>query len=178
MQRLIIILILIISNVTNAQIEKKTDTLEIWTFSIGNFINQNAEKIVSEKYPFNIKAVAGDVITEETIRDVEIHNKKIWNHLNSIGFSKTEKRFKSDLLNEIKQIKKAVDISNSDKYVIALFDKWRKNGRQNYTELNNLSDVQYEFLLYSFDLNDLDKEQTFELKYIADLDKEIIKITK
>ncbi len=51
-----------------------------------------------------------------------------------------------------------------------------KKGLHNFTKLNKLSDVKYEFLLYSYNINDLDKEQTFELKYIADLDKEKIKI--
>ena len=80
------------------------------------------------------------------------------------------------MLTEIKQIKKAVEISNSDKKIIALFDKWRKNGLQNYTKLNKLSDVKYEFSLYSFDINDLNKKETFELKFISDLEKEKIKI--
>ena len=82
------------------------------------------------------------------------------------------------LLTEIKRIKKAVEISNSDKKIIALFEKLRKNERQNYTELNKLSNLKYEFILYSFDINDLNKKQTLELKYIVDLSKEKIKIIK
>ena len=171
------ILILLISNLTLAQIEKKNDTLEVWTlFSIGNFVNQNAEKIIEKEWPFKIKGIAGDSFIESLIDSVEIHNNKIWNYLDSNGYPNSKKKFESDLLAEIIRIKKVVNISNSNKKVISLFDKWRKNGRHNYTELNKLNDFKYEFLLYSFDVKDLDKGQTFELKYIVDLKKEKVKI--
>ena len=168
---------MLISNLTSAQIERKIDTLEIWTlFSIGNFVNQNAERIVEKKWPFKIKGIAGDAFVEDLIDSVEIHNNRVWNYLDANGYSNSKKKFETDLLTEIKRIKKAVDISNSDKKVIALFDKWRKNGLHNFTKLNKLSDAKYEFSLYSFDINNLDKEETFELKFISDLDKEKIKI--
>ena len=164
---------------TSAQIEKETDTLEIWTlFSIGNFVNQNAERIVEKKWPFKIKGIAGDTFAVDLIDSVEIHNNRVWNYLDANGYSNSKKKFKTDLLTEIKQIKKAIDISNLDKKVIALFDRWRKNGLHNFTKLNKLSDAKYEFSLYSYDINNLDKEETFELRFIADLDKEKIKIIK
>src|SRR5690606_28316561 len=148
----------------------------IWTlFSIGNFVNQNAERIVEKKWPFKIKGIAGDSFTLDLIDSVEVHNDRIWNYLEENGYSDSKKKFEADLLKEINRIKKAVEISNSDKNIIALSEKWRKNKRQNYTELNKLSNVKYEFLLYSFDINDLDKEQTLELNYIVDLSKEKIK---
>ena len=179
MKNAIIILMLLISNLTFAQIEKKNDTLEIWTlFSIGNFVNQNAERIVEKNWPFKIKGIAGDTFVEDLIDSVEIHNNRVWTYLDANGYSDSKKKFETDLLTEIKRIKKAVDISNSDKKVVSLFEKWRKNGQQNYTELNKLSDEKYEFSLYSFDVNDLDKVQTFELKYLVDLDKEKIKVIK
>lgn len=163
----------------SAQIEKKIDTLEIWTlFSIGNFVNQNAERIVEKKWPFKIKGIAGDAFPEDLIDSLELHNQPIWQYLDANGYSDSKKKFEADLVAEIKRIKKAVEISNSDKKVVALFEKWRKNERQNYTELNKLNDEKYEFLLYSYDMNDLDKGQDFELKYIVDLNKEKIKIIK
>jgi len=59
MKKLTIILTMLISNLTSAQIEKRADTLEILTlFSIGNFVNQNAERIVEKKWPFKIKGIA------------------------------------------------------------------------------------------------------------------------
>ena len=177
MKKLTVILIFLISNLTFAQIEKESDTLEIWTlFSVGNFVNQNAERIVEKKWPFKVKGVAGDVFVEELIDSVEVHNNRVWTYLNSNGYSESEKEFQSDLLAEIKRIKNAIEISNADKNIMVLFEKWRRSERQNYTELKKLSDERYEFLLYSFDLNDLDKGQDFELKYIADLKKETITI--
>lgn len=177
MKKLIIIFTLLISNLTYTQIEKRTDTLEIWTlFSRGNFINQNAERIVEKNWPFKIKGIAGDTFAEDLIDSVEIHNNRIWNYLDANGYSDSKKKFETDLLREIKRIKKAVDISNSDKKVIALFDKWRKNGLHNFTKLNKLSDVKYEFSLYSFDVNDLDKDQTFEMRFIVNLTEKKITI--
>ena len=177
MKSLFMTVTLLISNVTAAQIEKNTDTLEIWTlFSIGNFVNQNAERIIEKKWPFKIKGIAGDVFQEELMDSVESHNNKIWNYLDANGYAKSRKQFETDLLTEIKQIKKAVYISDANEKVRALFDTWGQNGRQNHTKLNKLSDLKYEFLLYSFDLTDLNKVETLELKYIVDLDQEQITI--
>ncbi len=129
MKKLIIILTLLIFNLTSAQIEKKSDTLEIWTlFSIGNFVNQNAERIVEKKWPFKIKGIAGDAFLEDLIDSLEIHNNKVWKYLDENGYSDSKEKFEKDLLAEIKRIKKAINISNSDRKVIALFDKWRKKG--------------------------------------------------
>ena len=170
------IIILLISNLTLAQIENKNDTLEIWTFSIGNFINLNAEKIVSKEYPFEIKAVAGDVLTENLIDSVEIHNRNVWNYLDSNVFSISRKRFESDLLDESNRIKKAVEISQSNKTVSELYAKLRKRNLQNYTELKKVNNTKYEFTIFSFNLENIEKEQEFELKFISDLKKEKIKI--
>lgn len=175
MKNLTIILTILISNLTLAQVDKKSDSLEIWNlFSIGNFINQNAEKIIEKEWPFKIKGIAGDSFTEDLIDSVEVHNNKIWNYLDSNGYFDSKKKFESDLLTEIIQIKKAVEISNTEKKVTDLFKKWRKKKRQNYTELNKINDKKYEFILYSFDINDLDKGQTFETKFIVDITKEEI----
>lgn len=179
MKKLIIPLILFITHLASAQVEKTSDTLEIWTlFSIGNFVNQNAERIVEKKWPFKIKGVAGDAFVEDLIDSVEIHNNKVWTYLDAHGYSESKKAFKSDLLAEINRIKKAVQISDADKRIMDLFEKWRKSERQNYTQLNKLSDIKYEFVLYSFDINKLDEGQRFELKYITDLENERITILK
>ncbi|WP_417888205.1 hypothetical protein [Zunongwangia sp.] len=171
------ILILLISNLTLAQIEKKNDTLEIWTlFSIGNFVNQNAEKIIEKEWPFKVKGIAGDSFVEGLIDSVEIHNNKIWNYLDSNGYSNSKKKFESDLLAEIIRIKKAVEISQSNKTVAELYAKLRKRNLQNYTELKKVNNTKYEFTIFSFDLKNIEKEQEFEFKLIFDLKKEKIKI--
>ena len=177
MRHLAIILVLLISNLTLAQNEQKSDSLEVWTlFSIGNFANQNAERIVEKNWPFKIKGIAGDLFVEELIDSVETHNNRIWSYLDSNGYSDSKKKFEADLLAEIRRIKKAVDISNSDKVVYELFEKSRKSKRQNYTKLNKLSDENYEFAIYSFDINNLGKGETFEMKFITDLSNKKIKV--
>ena len=75
MKKLAFILIILISHLTSAQVEKKSDTLEIWTlFSIGNFVNQNAERIVEKKWPFKIKVIAGDAFPLDLIDSVAYRN--------------------------------------------------------------------------------------------------------
>tara|TARA_R110002051_G_scaffold65517_1_gene118759 strand:- start:196 stop:735 length:540 start_codon:yes stop_codon:yes gene_type:complete len=173
------ILILLISNLTLAQIEKKNDTLEIWTlFSIGNFVNQNAEKIIEKEWPFKVKGIAGDSFVEGLIDSVEIHNNKIWNYLDSNGYSNSKEKFESDLLAEIIRIKKAVEISQSNKTVAELYAKLKKRNLQNYTELKKVNNTKYEFTIFSFDLKNIEKVQDFELKLISDLKKEKIKIVE
>lgn len=177
MKNLSIVIALLLSNLTLAQIEKKSDTLEVWTmFSVGNFVKQNAERIIEKEWPFKIKGVAGDAFAEKLADSVEAHNQRIWNYLDSNGYSNSKKKFLKDLIVEIKKINQAIYISNSNSTISELFEKWRKNNRNNYTELNKLSDVKYEFVLYSFDIDNLDKDQTFKLRFIVDLSKKIITI--
>ncbi|SDS67373.1 hypothetical protein SAMN04487764_2771 [Gillisia sp. Hel1_33_143] len=172
MKETISILVLLITNLTFAQIDKSNDSLEIWTvFSTGNFINQNAEKIVEKNWPFKIKGIAGDTFSENLIDSLEVHNNNIWNHLDSNGFSNSKEKFESDLLEEIEQIKKAVEISQSDKIVSDLYERLRERNLQNYTELSKKNQYKYVFKVYSFDLDNLESEQVFELKFITDLKK-------
>jgi len=179
MKKTTIILIIMVSQLVSAQIEEDTDTLEIWTFfSIGNFVNQNAERIVEKKWPFKIKGVAGDVFEKELEDTVEVHNICIWAYLDANGYSNSKKEFEIDLHAEINRIKKAVEISNENQTFIELFEKLRKSNHQNYTELNKISDEKYVFLIYSYDVNDLNQGQTFELKYMVDLSNEKIEIIK
>ena len=172
MRKIFSILAFLISNLSFAQIDKISDTLEIWTvFSTGNFANENAEKIVEKNWPFKIKGIAGDTFSEDIIDSIDVHNKRIWNYLDSIGYSNSKEKFESDLLEEIRQIKKAVEISNSHKKVSDLYKNLRKKNLQNYTELIKKDQYKYEFIVYSFDLDNLDKEESFELKFLTDLKK-------
>ena len=170
MKKIITIITLVISYLSVAQTVKETDTLEVWTlYSSGNFVNENAERIVAKNWPFRIKGIAGDVFTEEVADSVEIHNSNIWKYLDSNGYSDAKKKFESDMRAEITRIKKAVEMADSEPMVDDLLRKLREKKRQNYTELKKLSPEKYEFTLYSFDVSDLDKGQSFEMKFIADL---------
>ncbi len=173
MKNIISILAFLITNLSFGQIDKISDTLEVWTlFSTGNFINQNAEKIVQKDWPFKIKGVAGDAIPEGLIDSVEIHNKRVWNYLDSIGYSNSKENFESDLLEEIKRIKKAVEITHSNKAVTELFDNLHKKNLHRYDELNKINKDKYEFKIYSYDLDNLEKDEVFEMKIITDLKSE------
>lgn len=171
MRKIISILAFIITQLSSGQVDKTPDTLEVWTvFSIGNFINQNAEIIVAKNWPFRIKGIAGDMISEGINDSLEIHNNRVWNYLDTNGYANSQQKFETDLLEEINRIKKAVEISNSDKNVAELYTNLQKSGLQNYTELSKINNSQYEFTVYSFNLNDLEKDQVFEMKFITDLE--------
>ena len=179
MKTIIFILTLLISNLTFSQIEKESDTLEILTlFSIGNFVNQNAEMIIEKEWPFKINGIAGDTFTEDLIDSVEIHNSRIWKLLDSRGYSDSRNKFESDLSAEISRIKKAQTISESNENVSDLLKKLREEKLQNFTELKKLNDNKYEFTIYSFDLENLNTEQVFEIKFITDIETEKTKIIK
>ncbi len=170
MKKIVVIVTFLISNLGVPQMEKKTDTLEVWTlFSTGNFVNENAERIVAKNWPFKIKGIAGNVFTEDLIDSVEIHNNKIWKYLDSNGYSGSREKFESDMRAEITRIKKAVEMADSEPMVADLLGTLREKKRQNYTELKKLTNEKYQFTLYSFDPNDLDKGQTFEMTFIADV---------
>jgi len=177
MKNIIYILAFLITNLSFGQIDTISDTLEVWTlFSTGNFINQNAEKIVQKDWPFKIKGVAGDAIPEGLIDSVEIHNKRVWNYLDSNGYSDSKENFESDLLEEIKRIKKALEITHSNKAVSELFDNLRKRNLQSYSELNKINKDKYEFKIYSYDLDNLEKDDVFKIKLITDLKSEKARI--
>ncbi|TDU33723.1 hypothetical protein BXY82_3019 [Gelidibacter sediminis] len=154
MKYLFTIVVILISNLSLGQVEKTSDTLEIWTvFSIGNFINQNAEKIIEKNWPFKIKGIAGDAFSEELIDDIQMHNEKVWNYLDSNGYSDSKKTFETDLLSEIKRIKNAVEISNSNPEIADLLITLKNNKRQNHTELTKINVHTYQFKLYSFEVD-------------------------
>ncbi len=171
MRKIIPILAFIITRLSFGQVDKAPDTLEVWTvFSTGNFVNQNAEKIVAKNWPFRIKGIAGDAISEGIIDSLQLHNNRVWNYLDANGYNNSKEEFESELLQENNRIKKAVEISNSDKNVSELYAKLRKSGLQNYTELSKINNTRYEFTVYSYDLNHLEKDQVFEMKFITDLE--------
>ena len=163
---------------TIGQIEKKSDSLEIWTYSIGNFFNLNAEKIIEKKYPFKVKAIAGDVITEHLSDSIENHNNEVWNYLDLKGYSSLKEKYKLDLNAEIGRIKKAVEISQMNKIVYKLYSDLEKLNLQNYTELDKINDNNYNFKVYSFDLKNLDKEQILEMKFTVELKSGKTRITE
>ena len=80
------------------------------------------------------------------VDSVEVHNNRVWTYLDANGYSESKKEFQSDLLTEIKRIKKLYDflMRTKNKWVIW---KMEKSEQQNYTELGKLSDERYEFLL-------------------------------
>ncbi|MBC8884132.1 hypothetical protein H9X57_14540 [Flavobacterium piscinae] len=111
----IYIFILFISIILDVNAQKQKDSLEIWTYSIGNFVNLNAEKIIERKFPFKIKAVSGDVLSEESIESIEKHNSKVWNYIDSLGYNNIKEEYNLELKAEINRIKKQLRFQNQIK---------------------------------------------------------------
>lgn len=171
-------LFLIISFPTFSQISQESDsTLVIWTvFTIGDFINDNAYRITTEKWPFKYNSVAGDVITEQLNKDVEEHNEKLWETLSKKGYINPEKEYYEQFASERKRIELASDLVTNDSLFIQLKKKLRTEGYMDYTKLIKISDTSYLFEIASFNPNDLTVEEKLELKLRVDLkEKKVIR---
>ena len=180
MKKTIIIIFLLFNTIAIFSQETNSNkTLELWTiFTIGDFVNENAHKIVSESWPFKTKSVAGDIIPEGLIDSVRNHNKRIWDKLDSMGIKNAEEKYYSELYEERTRIEKAIDILMKSQIVIALFKELRVNQCLNYTKLIKMESTKYQFDIYSFDLNGLDKPEQFEITAICDLNQVSIEIIK
>jgi hypothetical protein len=112
------------------------------------------------------------------IYSVESQNNRVWNYLDSNGYTNSKEKFESDLLEEIKRIKKAVEITNSHKAVSDLFFNLREKNLHRYEELNKLNNNEYQFKIYSYDLNNLEEDAVLELKILTDLKSENSRIVE
>jgi hypothetical protein len=101
MRIILSILLASIFTLTYGQVETKVDSLEIWTvFTTGDFINENAHKIASKKWPFKTVSKAGDSFSDELMDSVEIHNNQIWDYLDANGYFNSEQNYNSDFQEE------------------------------------------------------------------------------
>ncbi|MGV6844555.1 MAG: hypothetical protein ACWA42_00325 [Lutibacter sp.] len=171
------ILFSLIFNLAFSQTVKEKDTLELWTmFSIGNFVNENAHRIVSEKWPFKTKSMTGDVIWKKLTDSIENHNKAIWKYLDHNGFENSEKKYQSEFNSERNRIQKAVDLSFNHPKIIKLYEKLRVENRVNYTKLRKINNSNYEFTIFSFKISEINKSEKLEFKIIINLNKNKIRI--
>lgn len=178
MKNTICIIILSISNIITACIQKQNDTLEIWTCSIGNFVSLNAEKFIEDKYPFKIKAVAGDVLSHELIETIDNHNNQVWSYLYSIGYNGIKEDYNSELKAEINRIQKAIEISKSHKKINKLYLKLKKQNLEEHTKLVKTNDNNYSFRVYSFNLDKIETNEILEMEFVVDPINNKIKIVK
>ncbi|RXR34779.1 hypothetical protein EQG68_02395 [Flavobacterium piscinae] len=174
----IYIFILFISIILDVNAQKQKDSLEIWTYSIGNFVNLNAEKIIERKFPFKIKAVSGDVLSEESIESIEKHNSKVWNYIDSLGYNNIKEEYNLELKAEINRIKKAIEISKSNKRITKLYLKLKDQNLGNFIKLSKKDNNIYNFKVYSFDLNKIENNENLILDFSIDIKKNKIYIIK
>ena len=165
--------------VSFGQSKLKRDSLEIWTtFSIGDLINENAHQIASRDWPFTTVSKAGDTFDNDLMDSVERHNSRIWNHLDSIGYKNAKHDYYKAFKAERSRIKKAIALSELNPEVLKLHKKLYSQKRMNSTVLNKLNDFEYEFIISSFSVSELEAPPTLELKYISDLRNNKVRIVK
>lgn len=169
---------LMASKLAASQVDQKSDTLEIWTYGLGNFINENAHIITSKKWPFEAISKAGCVMIEDEINEIENHNQAVWHYLDTNGFENSEKQYHSEFKSEYERIKEAVDLLNQHSKIIQLHKRLRRKRYTNYTNLNKTGAYNYEFEIYSFDPYDIVKPEKFEISLTVDIEHKCVKIIK
>lgn len=168
----IIALFFIISTASFSQSALEKDSLEIWI--TGNFSNQIAHQIVSEKWPFVTKFVAGDVIDDYFIETINKHNKKIWE---SIGSKNLSDKYYFEVKIERKKVQEAMDIIDRNTTIIRLINQLKMKGRSIFTQVEKISNIEYLFSIFSFDLSNIKSTEILEAKAIINIKTNTIDIS-
>lgn len=151
-------------------ISQEKNSLELWTYTIGNFVSENAHKIVSENRPFTTKAMAGDVLIAHVIDSIEQHNNQIWIILEERGNIDSKNKYFEEVHAEEIKIKKAIDLINNNQKAIRIFNRLKKKNLQIYTQLFKIKDSIYMFDIYSYSIPNIDKSEKFEIKLVVDIE--------
>lgn len=166
--------LLCINLFSQCQIEKRP---ELWTvLTTGNVVAQNAHEIVSKEWGINVKMVAGDVIDEKLIEEVEHHNVKVWNYLKEKGIKNPRNQYYLQVKNEQTRLQKILELVSGYPLVVETYNSIERNDRLDYVEITKKSDIKYKLFIYSFDVSKIEEEQKLELKLLVDIRTARIKI--
>ena len=170
--------ILFISNFAWGQTEEKP-YMEVWTlFSDDSFINSNAHRIASQKWPFTIYSMSGSVVLDEKIVDsVQKNNQTIWQYLDSHGRKNSKKQYLHDFYIERNAINKAIQISRNK---IDLTQYKPKESSYLHTKfyvgITKIKDNIYQFNIFMIDYNKPYSQEELIVKYTIDIKNETITI--
>ncbi len=177
-----LIYILFISTMAFSQdIQEDEPYLEVWTlFTNDSFVNSNAHRIASQKWPFTTYSMSGSIILDEKIVDsVQKNNQTVWQYLDMHGHKDSRKTYLGQFYTEKQEISKAIQISKTQldlsKYkpqeVSYLHAKF-------YVGITKIKEHFYQFSIFVIDYNKPYSQEELMLKYLVNTDKETIKIIK
>jgi len=162
-------------------VQEEEPYLEVWTlFTDDSFVNSNAHRIASQKWPFTIYSMSGSIILDEKIVDsVQKNNQTVWQYLDTYGYKNSKKTYLGQFYSEKKEIEKAIQISRAQldlskykpketSYLHAKF----------YVGVTKIREHTYQFSIFVIDYNKPYSQEELMLKYIVDTDKEEIQIIK
>lgn len=154
------------------------DSLVLFTRSLGDFVSENAHKIVSENWPFTIESKAGDLIDNIIIEEIDRNNEKIWGYLDSKGFKCPEVKYYSEVENERIKIKRVLNLVDNFPKIIKLHKKLKRRKRMSSTQLIKIDNMSYVFSIFSFDVSEIEKPEKLEIEVIANIESNKVTVIR
>lgn len=170
--KLICLLILfpIVVHRGHAQSQGCLGNMELWTYGLGDFIIDNAHKIASKNWPFQIKAKMGDVlISEEFPKQLELHNDSLWACLKRNGYKKPRKSYKKDFKNAIVHMEIISEIIGKDPGISHL----KSNQLSEFTALEIEKIDRYNYRVEWFSIKDEDSQYPKSVRIVNVKDRTI-----
>jgi len=170
---------LLFSNILLVKAQEESPYLEVWTLQTDDsFINSNAHRIASKKWPFTIYSMSGTIILDEKIVDsVQKNNQNVWQYLNNHGQHDAKKAYLKDFYSEKKELTKAIKISQAN---LDLSEYKPKNisylHAQFHTGVTKIKEHIYQFVIYVVDYNKPYNQESVLVKYTVNTETEKITI--
>ncbi|UBZ06767.1 hypothetical protein LDL76_15595 [Salegentibacter mishustinae] len=143
---------------------------ELWTvFTAGDFVNQNAHKIVTKDWPFKVKSKGGDVLDSLLIDKVEKNNAIIWKKLEAEGYNNPKENYYNQIKSEIRNIDKIIELINENKFLDRKMNGIIESKRIKLPELTKINDSLYQFNMSSVQLSDIDSTEKIEFKIVGNI---------
>src|SRR5690554_3985757 len=155
--------------VSTCVLSQEKDTMNLMTYTLGNFVSENAHKIVAENWPFSVNAVAGDLIDEYIVREIECNNNQLWESLSASGLNNPEATYLEEVRVEEVNIQKALNLLEISPEIKVVNKKIREQKRSSWTLLTKISNTEYQFEIFSFKISEMEVREKFEIALIVDI---------
>lgn len=142
---------------------------ELWIFTTGNFVNQNAHRIIAEDWPFKVKSKGGDVLDNLLIERVNKHNTMVWEELEAEGYKNPEKNYYNLVNNEARKIDKIIELINKNKYLNQKMKTIVESNRIKLPRIIKINDSLYQLNMLSILLSDIDSTEKVEFKIVGNI---------
>jgi hypothetical protein len=153
MKEILCVLFLLISLTSFSQELQSPD--RILTYGFPYDTQRKAIKFVGKKWGIELYTVADCVVSKKLIDSVETIHTKLWKKMDSIHGVDSEKRFRNEVIAEMKKIEKVNKIFERDRNIKKLLRKIERAKRQASPNLEDVSDDGniYYWTVNSFEIN-------------------------